>query len=643
MTAYRSPMARRLSVACTMLAAGQAFAVPPNNDRANAIPVTIGTPVTGTLTTATNDAAVSGACGSSSTSPDVWYVLGPVTSNNGVKFSTCGGVTWDSVLQAFESGPGNTLGAQVACNDDDSSCGTPSSITFGTAIGHTYLIRVASFNNGAGGAFTMTSQTVEPPPPASSGPDVTVGNCLDIANYGTQTINGVLVRGFAVGTDAWNIGDRPAGWYNGTNRHPVIGQHMYRLKDGKFEQIGLSWLKHGFASTNSNAFGTCQPPPDGGSQLGVNCSDAYGSGLNGSRSYLGPRFDVNPISGNFTANWSTLVGPTPGGNDVASRRLQVPEADWNNANSQYWVDTHYVTADDALWGNSRNNLSYRKLSVTSASSGAFDGGTVQRHAGIEAWPTVDPTVTLVPVDFHEVTQTALDPLGGPSQQKQAMARFFVASKVTANGNGTYSYEYAIANINSHRAAKGFRVRTPSGAVISNTGFHAPLYHSGDRIDNSAWQNSSTGGMFTSSTNMSFPPTMTIPGTTTVVATQPNYVYWGTLYNVRFVSNVAPTTGRGEIDLGRGPADATGFQGTSLAVTGIKVPTVCGADVGSAGAVLGPDGMLDNNDFIAYIGAFFANDLLISDVGKAGGVTGPDNQLDNNDFIAFINVFFSGCN
>jgi hypothetical protein len=69
---------------------------------------------------------------------------------------------------------------------------------------------------------------------------------------------------------------------------------------------------------------------------------------------------------------------------------------------------------------------------------------------------------------------------------------------------------------------------------------------------------------------------------------------------------------------------------------------CGdADLGGAGGLVGPDGVLDNNDFIAFINLFFASDSA-ADQGSAGGVPGHDGALDNNDFIAFINLFFVGC-
>jgi hypothetical protein len=71
------------------------------------------------------------------------------------------------------------------------------------------------------------------------------------------------------------------------------------------------------------------------------------------------------------------------------------------------------------------------------------------------------------------------------------------------------------------------------------------------------------------------------------------------------------------------------------------PPVCAADLGSAGGVHGHDSQLNNNDFIAFIDLFFAQDPA-ADLGSAGGLPGSDGAFDNNDFIAFISLFFAGC-
>ncbi|MBY0307654.1 MAG: C-type lectin domain-containing protein [Phycisphaerales bacterium] len=68
---------------------------------------------------------------------------------------------------------------------------------------------------------------------------------------------------------------------------------------------------------------------------------------------------------------------------------------------------------------------------------------------------------------------------------------------------------------------------------------------------------------------------------------------------------------------------------------------CPADVGSAGGVEGPDGVLDNNDFIVFVERLFRRDGR-SDVGADGGAAGSDGRWDGNDFIVFVGQFFQGC-
>ncbi|HYD01388.1 MAG TPA: GC-type dockerin domain-anchored protein, partial [Phycisphaerales bacterium] len=76
-------------------------------------------------------------------------------------------------------------------------------------------------------------------------------------------------------------------------------------------------------------------------------------------------------------------------------------------------------------------------------------------------------------------------------------------------------------------------------------------------------------------------------------------------------------------------------------TGAPVTPPCPADLGRQGGIPGSDGSLDNNDFVAFIDAFFAHGAA-ADLGSQGGVAGPDGAWDNNDFVVFIDLFFAGC-
>lgn len=80
---------------------------------------------------------------------------------------------------------------------------------------------------------------------------------------------------------------------------------------------------------------------------------------------------------------------------------------------------------------------------------------------------------------------------------------------------------------------------------------------------------------------------------------------------------------------------------TTAPAALAVNTCCPADLGMRSGVAGSDGVLDNNDFIAFIDLYFAGDPR-ADRGGQGGVPGADAEFDNNDFVVYINEYFAGC-
>lgn len=85
----------------------------------------------------------------------------------------------------------------------------------------------------------------------------------------------------------------------------------------------------------------------------------------------------------------------------------------------------------------------------------------------------------------------------------------------------------------------------------------------------------------------------------------------------------------------------GISGNFFIRAIIESASECPADIGIDGGFGGQDGVLNNNDFIAFISYFFTSNP-IADMGRAGGEPGADLVFDNNDFIVFINRFFAGC-
>ena len=407
---------------------------------------------------------------------------------------------------------------------------------------------------------------------SQAGPDVTVGAIPDVSKYGAATVNGVSIMAYAFGSTSCNIGTQQLGWYANTANHPVIPQNAYRIKNGRIEQIGMSWMKYGFCALQQSLCGTCVSAGSGcPSLLGIGCSDPYTSGLNGTQSDLGPRSKVNPSTGVFpadtaaeTSSWPSI----PSGQNAIGRRVQIVANDLNpaqNAGAVYVAECQYVHPQDAANNNDNNNASYRLFTVGTLTNGAYtlalSGSTFQQKPAIYHWGQVVPTVAYSVADMAD-------------------GRFIVGYNVSLNANGTYHYEYAIYNMNSDSSGGSFSVPIPAGVTVTNATFKDIAYHSGEAYDGTDWTISNSGGQLTWQCTQTF-------------AQNPNAnaLRFGTLYNCAFDANSPGVTGNTALGVFK--------TGASVAVRGLVPATPCrsgdldcngiinGADLGSLLANWGP--------------------------------------------------------
>lgn len=403
----------------------------------------------------------------------------------------------------------------------------------------------------------------------SLGPDVTIKDLSGISNYTSS--GGSLCppgygngaencRGYTVGTNSCNVGSAPVDWCDATggcrtttdafhplapatvSDHSVISQNIYRLKDGRFEQIGASFLKHGFLSLNSpstdcawNDGGvpntSCVQPPAGGDQLGVGCTDFYNSGLNGNRP-MGRRSDVQIAGADHPPN--AAGGET---DDAYDQRMVVVESQLDpaqNAGALYWVEGHYAVRDDARAGNGLNNASHRRATISGMPSLNVNltGPTIREMPAILAWEGVDPEVETVAVDkltfFLGEEADPPIPAGTFYPNYAVTERYWAARKVTVTGGPTpYHYEYAIYNLNSDTSADSFAIDFGQTATIANAGFRDLAHHSGEPYDTSDWTIDVDG------------PNGTITWTAVDAGDNTNALRWGYTFNFWFDSDVGP--------------------------------------------------------------------------------------------------------
>jgi hypothetical protein len=308
------------------------------------------------------------------------------------------------------------------------------------------------------------------------GPDVIVGDIHDLASFGAVGD----IHAFSIGTTSCNVGSAELNWIEDTADHPVIAQNVYRIHGGRIQQIGMSWLKHGFFALQGSLCGACTPATDS-SRLGIGCSDPYSAALNGQQNILGPRSEVNASKGLFPFPPRL----TPPVSDRTSRRIQIPGAALdpvNNQGARYYAEAQYVAADDAQAGNDDNNASFRE--VRFAKSGAsyniqFAGTpTIQAKAAVFAWQDQDPAVRVFVVDVD--------------------GRILVAVKQSQLDARTHT-EIAVHNLTSDRAVGAVSLLYTGPTTMENSGTAHPQYHSGEQWSATPWKSTREANSITWST------------------------------------------------------------------------------------------------------------------------------------------------
>ncbi len=421
-------------------------------------------------------------------------------------------------------------------------------------------------------------------PAPGAGPDLVLADIPQIVHWGG--VGGVHAYSFAA--VACNTGDADLDWFATTNRHPVLASQIYRLADGRFEQIGLGFVKHESTALQMNLCGPCTPA-DGLEHLGAGCSTTGSAAVAGNQAGLGPRTEVNPATGAFPFPFS---GAGETGNAIF-KRLRADAADLTVPGARYFVEGLYLSPDDAAAGNGHNNASWREVNVQPTTLNMSPTGpTAAGQPALFAWQQADAGVVLTPADA---------PDGG---------RYWIGSRAAPIGGGLWRYEYAVMNLDSSMST--MRIEIPlAGGDASGLGFHDVDYHSGEAIDDTDW----TGEIVGDAVRWSAPPPP--------AGESANTIRWGTLYNVRFVSAAPPSAGSIDLLLDDG---ATMM---SVDATTPGTPPCNPADLAP------PLGVLDLADVQAFVAAFVTG-------GAAADLAEPFGVLDLADLQAFVTAFVAGC-
>jgi len=453
-----------------------------------------------------------------------------------------------------------------------------------------------------------------------SGPDVIVGELQEVTEFSISS----GIKPYSTGTTSCNFGNANLNWFQGPNpNHPVIAQAFYRLMEipndfdpgtpiSRIEQIGQSWLKHGFCALQLgaclNELPACSPVCGGCcSQLGPGCSDPYTANRNATLTFLGPKFEIDPSAGTNLGNHATASGPAS-----IRGRCQVKTEDLNPANLvagatvRYFMEGQYVAFDDAQAGNKNNNASYREVNIGGPPNYnligfGWLGNTQRRQPGVKAWADNSTNVVCKELGLTNPTGTGL---------------FNICVRAVQVGADTWDYEYAVHNLNSDRGAATFSVPIQSGTNVTDIGFHDVDYHSGEIQLGTDW----VGTAGASQVEWAVPAVGSV--------SQRNLIRFGTTYNFRFRANAAPTGGLVTIGLIESGSPMS-------ASTAVIVPGAAAVPCQDGDGDLNCNGVTPELSEVGLLVDAFMNGVPSGEEGRYD-ING-DNSFDGEDICAWMVV------
>lgn len=442
------------------------------------------------------------------------------------------------------------------------------------------------------------------------GPDLITGDMPHLHQYGRE---GDRIS-VAAGTVACNKGNVRVRWQAFPSvDHPVMTVNFYRLKDDRLEQLGYSWVKHGFGAAQQNGCLLGCTPGCPFQALCTGCSDPYTSNQIAEQFSVTGRNWINPFTGAFASNINNHTGHN---HDALSHRVTLDESDiaqdqGNNNTARYFSEGLYIAPHEYLpnngvANNQHNNVSHRELSII-GDTGDWFGFYPQTEFAVRESPTLD--------EWSGATQVIVEP--APGQDGRAI----LAYKVSARPGGGWHYEYALYNQNLDRAVGLFRIPVGDGAQLTNISFHAPRHESGSPNDgtvgggglsNAAWTVSAGSGAVEWSTE-------TLGGNPNA-----NAIRWGTLFNFGFDSDQPPTAVSATVGFFK-----TGTS-TTVATSGPIAP--CPGDVDGNRAV-------DLNDLTLLL-AYFG--LPCPEGPCTGADLNQDGSVDLGDLTGLLGTFGNAC-
>jgi hypothetical protein len=320
----------------------------------------------------------------------------------------------------------------------------------------------------------------------------------------------------------------------------ILVWSVYRLAEGRLEQLGRSGAKHAFNSVNfdNNSAIPCDCPGSG-RIVSRGCEDLYNVSTNAHRDFLGPRDEITAHTGIWQRDGSIFdrINNTPNDGipdgtempdgvcdhpssaflgsvrcqapaaDALDRRMHVAEADLETPGARYFIESWYVVRDDI---NIFNSMGFREIAPSFSTIWTFG--------------FVGPFVNGPVID-------AIFPEGSDAERVSSRVdtgegRLQTVVEVTPVGN-LYRYEIFLMNFDFDRKIRRIEMPLPVGAMVTDL-----YFHDGDADAGNDWQQQvdSVGSVLA----------------WTVQSGNP--LDWGSAFSFSFTSNLPPVAGDLTLDI-----------------------------------------------------------------------------------------------
>ncbi|MEE4331201.1 MAG: hypothetical protein V2J10_10050 [Wenzhouxiangella sp.] len=302
------------------------------------------------------------------------------------------------------------------------------------------------------------------------------------------------------------------------DQHPFLLWNLYRIKDGRIEQLAASGTKHAFFTINVNCDLNCF----NGNILWPGCEDTYAVNNNDSSTYQGPRSEIDASKGLWDSCNSFFDSDCNGSQDGFSgqwnNRLLVDPAELDHADADYFMGAWYVIQYDV---DIFNTMGYRSINPNQGGSGGYTFnplGTFTNGSPLSEWVAeggADPLAGHELIVVPSLTPDEPYPFNMPQGHLRVLAR------AEDLGDGTWRYRYAVMNFDFDRGVDAFTVPLADDAEVLDTWMGGP-----PDVLSGAW----------SATVFDDRVVFSSPGG------RGGFLPWYTLYNFELVTDQAPVEG-----------------------------------------------------------------------------------------------------